>query len=141
MTRAVFVYGTLTFPEIAAAVTGRALYGEPATLAEHARFQVRDAPFPGIVPRTGASVPGLVFPGIDATALARLDEFEGEMYVRTRVRCDTAAGSVDAEAYVIHPDWRSALLDLPWDADAFARDWHQAYLHRLGAAVNPGESR
>jgi len=135
MMRAVFVYGTLMFPEIAAAVAGRPLAATAATLRDYARFRVSDAPYPGIAPSGGASVAGLVFPDVDPTALERLDTFEGEMYRREAVQVLSAdaAEPIDAETYVIRPRWRPLLADRPWDPDTFARQWHETYMRNLRA--------
>lgn len=139
----IFVYGTLQFPAIAAAVTGRRLEGRAATLDGYARFQVRDAPYPGITPRAGARVAGLVYDDVDAAALARIDDFEGEMYRREAVTVVLADGSGElmAETYVMRPRWRSALGGADWDADAFARDWHDVYVRACSHERATGSAR
>lgn len=139
--RRIFVYGTLQFPAIARAVTGRSLAARPARLPGFARYRVRDAPYPGIVPRAGSGVPGLLYEGVDAAALARLDEFEGPMYRRERVAVELSrdGSRLHAEAYVVRPRWRSALCNADWDPDAFERDWHAAYLRACGEGRSAGE--
>ena len=126
----IFVYGTLQFPRIAAAVAGRPLEGLAARLHGFARFRVAGEPYPGIVPRSGASVDGLVYEGVDGPALARMDAFEGCMYQREDVTVEKLADRtpVAAQAYVVRPRWRPALAGTDWDPGAFAREWHAAYL-------------
>ena len=127
--RRIFVYGTLQFPAIAEAVTGRRLASARAWLEGYARFQIKDAPYPGIAPRPNASVEGLVYEDVDPAALERIDTFEGEMYRRVEVtvtREDAAA--VAAQTYVVRPRWRVLLREADWDPNAFAREWHETYV-------------
>lgn len=137
----IFVYGTLQFPDIAAAVVGRRLRGRRARLPGFGRYQVRRAPYPGIVPQADTHVRGLLYEDIDAAALERIDAFEGAMYRRERVTVEPEDGPEDdvgplaAQTYVIRPRWRSALRNRDWDPEAFARDWHAAYLREFGGAV------
>ncbi|PSQ90667.1 MAG: gamma-glutamylcyclotransferase [Proteobacteria bacterium SW_6_67_9] len=128
--RHVFVYGTLLYPEVAAAVIGTSPAASRARLDGFGRYQVRHAPFPGIAP-ADSSVRGLVFEAIDAHALARIDDFEDDMYRRTMVRVvrEHDGEAIDAEAYVVRPRWRPALRHRDWDRAAFERDWLPAYSH------------
>lgn len=143
----IFVYGTLQFPDIAAAVAGRRLSGRRARLAGFARFQVQRAPYPGIVPQAGTHVSGLLYEDIDAAALERIDAFEGAMYRRQRVTVEPEDGPEDdlgplpAQTYVIRARWRSVLRNRDWDPEAFARDWHAAYLREFGGVAASGGRR
>lgn len=129
--RTLFCYGTLQFPAIFEAVTGRPLEGESAVLEGYARFRVRGEVYPGIVEAAGAHVAGVIYSGIDPAALARVDRFEGGMYRRetVRVRVSREGRIVTAETYVVRPRWRVLLTDAPWDPDDFAHRWHDAYVH------------
>jgi gamma-glutamylcyclotransferase (GGCT)/AIG2-like uncharacterized protein YtfP len=128
--RTLFFYGTLQFPAVLEAVTGRRLACETAVLDGYARFRVRGEVYPGIVAAAGAHVPGVICSGVDPVALARVDRFEGEMYRRepVQVRAGRDGHAVDAETYVVRPRWRGLLADAPWDPDEFARRWHDAYV-------------
>ncbi len=128
----VFVYGTLQFPDVAEVVTGRRLEGTRARLDGFARYQVRGEPFPGIVPAEGATVSGLVYDGIDAAALARIDDFEGTLYRRVGVRVVRVSDDVvlDAKTYVVRPRWRPMLRNRDWDEAAFDRYWRAYYTGR-----------
>lgn len=126
---AVFTYGTLLFPDIMAAVTGRMFARIPATLEGYARYRVAGEPYPGITPARRARVPGVVYRGIDPASLDRIDDFEGELYNRERVTVVGADGTpLDVETYVVRPDWRDWLADEPWDAEIFAREWYDTYV-------------
>jgi gamma-glutamylcyclotransferase (GGCT)/AIG2-like uncharacterized protein YtfP len=132
----VFVYGTLQFPDVFEAVTGRRLRAIDAWLDGYARHQVKRAPYPAILPAPDARVHGLAVEGIDGTALARMDDFEGEMYRREPVTVVRAAdgAALPAQAYVLRPRWRSRVADGDWDADAFARRWRAAYVRACSGA-------
>lgn len=134
MTHTVFVYGTLQFGDVLAAVIGRRLEGRAATLPDYARYAVKREPFPGIVPEPGSTVRGLVFSDIDPVALGRIDAFEGELYHREVVRVHTDDGQeIDAQAYVMRPRYSALLADAPWDEDTFARRWHDRYVRACRA--------
>jgi len=125
----IFVYGTLQYPDVAQAVTGQRLEGHPARLDGYARYQVRRAPFPGIVPAHGRSVEGLIYAGIDAHTLAHIDAFEGSLYRRESVTVVLVATNARAaaQAYVVRPRYRSRLAARDWDEHGFLRDWHAVY--------------
>lgn len=118
----VFTYGTLMFPEVWRAVTGRDEGGVAARLAGHAVFRVRDAVFPGMIWTGGTStVPGVLYRDVDEVAVRRLDEFEDTFYVRQMV---TVVGSDGVEcecfAYVIPPHRQQVLTREPWTGESFA---------------------
>jgi len=104
-------------------VSGQAVHGEPALLENHVRHPVRNAEYPGMVPQPGERVAGVVYRGLSAAALDRLDRFEGEMYERRRVRLTDAAGNaLDAWSYVFRPEFASLLLPGDWSFEAFLAD-------------------
>jgi inositol oxygenase len=134
MSELVFVYGTLLFPEVMRAVTGRAFPAEPARVEGFARVCVRGAVFPALVERPGAATAGRLCRGVDAASLARLDAFEGALYARRALRVRTDSGeTVSAWAWVAAADAHGALGDEPWDPEAFARLHRAGFLATLGA--------
>jgi gamma-glutamylcyclotransferase (GGCT)/AIG2-like uncharacterized protein YtfP len=142
MTReALFAYGTLQFPEIIAAVVGRPLAGRRAVLDGYARFGVRDAPFPGIVPDARYRVEGMLYTDIAPAERRRIDRFEGDPYQRETVvlRLPEETAGMKAVTYVIRPRWRTMLSASGWDPDAFARHWHDTYVERIDKARRAGE--
>jgi gamma-glutamylcyclotransferase (GGCT)/AIG2-like uncharacterized protein YtfP len=56
----VFVYGTLLEDRRAQGLLGRLPHHRPAKLLGYARYRVRGAPFPAIIPESGSSVEGRV---------------------------------------------------------------------------------
>lgn len=138
--RNVFAYGTLQFPAIAEAVTGRQLAGELAVLEGYGRHALREAPYPGIVPAPGSRTDGMLYRDVDPVALGRIDNFEDPLYRRETVRVRLAYGEcLRAVTYVVRQDWRAALAPSGWDPDEFARRWHDAYVRAARAERFAGE--
>jgi len=127
-----FCYGSLEFAEVMRAVTGRSFAGEPATLDGFARYRVRDADYPGLVPESGAQISGTLYRALDAVAIAALDRFEGALYERktldVRLR---GGGTAAAQVYVVRESHRHTLSSEPWDKQAFARDRLAGFMRRL----------
>jgi gamma-glutamylcyclotransferase (GGCT)/AIG2-like uncharacterized protein YtfP len=132
-THTLFVYGTLQYPALIAAVLGRRPPTEAATLDGYARFAVRGEPFPGIVPWPGARVDGRLYSGLRGCTRSAIDDFEGPLYGREQVSVlpRSGAGPVSAETFVVHARWRHLLAAHDWDPAAFERDWYHAYLREL----------
>ena len=115
----VFTYGSLMFPEVWARVVAGAYESMSATLAGHGRFAVQDEIYPGMVPRPGSSVRGVLYLDVDATDLERLDRFETDDYRRLAVDVVGADGVVRmAETYIYRTAER--LLAKEWLAEEFA---------------------
>lgn len=124
MAEAVFVYGTLLLPEVMEAVTGRAAPPRPARLVGFARRRLRGRSFPGLVEAPGTEVRGALHEGLDASALAVLDRFEGPLYERVRVRVELDdGGGACAWTYALSPLGRPLATGDAWNlADFAARD-------------------
>jgi gamma-glutamylcyclotransferase (GGCT)/AIG2-like uncharacterized protein YtfP len=117
-----FTYGTLMFPAVVRRLAGRTLATQPAVLRGFARHALRGARYPGLVPAPDACVAGLVAHGVWPALLAKLDRWEGDEYVRERVRVAMpGAGHALAWVYVLAPQARGRALARDRDADAFAR--------------------
>ncbi|MFW5969730.1 MAG: gamma-glutamylcyclotransferase family protein [Halofilum sp. (in: g-proteobacteria)] len=136
-----FAYGTLQFPDIIGAVTGRTPAGTPAVLDGYARYGVRNEPFPGIVPSEVHQVEGVLYTDVTPTEHRRIDVFEGAPYHRETVlvRLPDDAPSIEAITYVIRPRWRTIMSTAGWDPDEFARHWHDTYVERIANARRAGE--
>ena len=117
----VFAYGTLGFPEIVHALTGRRFSSRPAVLEGFARYRVRGRSYPGIVSVPGARTAGVLFDGVDLCSLALLDRFEEDLFERREVRVCAGAGSpLAALTYVVAAGRRQCLGREPWDRERFA---------------------
>lgn len=117
-----FCYGTLQFPVLMARISGISPRARPAVLEDYGCYTLTGAVYPGIRPEQGTQTSGVIYDGIDARRLARLDRFEGDQYVRQRVQVRTAdARRQQAWVYVTHPRARACLSDIPWDRARFER--------------------
>lgn len=138
----VFAYGTLMFPGIASLVTGEQPARQEARLDDHARRALRDRPCPGAVACSGESIAGVLLHRVSATALGRIDEFEGERYRRQRVTVRADDGDLyPALVYLLRPHWHVLLHPHDWCHDTFHRHWHAHYIRRLSAEFGAGPDR
>jgi len=130
----VFTYGTLVFPEVMDAVTGRTFVQVGATLAGFTRVCVRGAVYPAAREQGGGSIAGLLYLDVGAAALTRLDRFEGELYERRSVRVmrDDGASSA-AQVYVVPPARYGRLEPRAWDVEQFRREHLASYVARCRA--------
>lgn len=115
----VFTYGSLMFADVWSRVVAADYASIGATLDAHARFDVVDQTYPGMVPRADASVAGVLHLDVDDADVERLDRFEGDDYRRTTVLVECADGTQrHADTYVyLH---RDRLLPSRWEPDRFA---------------------
>ena len=111
----VFTYGSLMFPEVWLRVTGQPGVALAARLDGYARYAVSGVSYPGIVAELG-SVAGVLYLDVTPEALARLDRFEGNEYLRREVVV-TYENDIQlvAQAYV----WRERLAGEAWNPDVF----------------------
>lgn len=104
-------------------VSGCRLSHEPATLNGYRRQSVIGESYPAIMPDRDASVDGLIYRDLPASAWDRLDRFEGEMYERQHVVVAlTHRTPLPAETYVIHPVYLKRLDPSDWDFDDFIKN-------------------
>lgn len=125
-----FVYGTLMFDEVLLALLGRVPAARRALLVDHARLAVRGAVYPGVVPRAGTAVEGLLLDGLTASELQRLDDYESSMYERQPVEVECDGSRACAQAWIVAPPGRVRLLDVVWDVECFAREHLADYAAR-----------
>lgn len=111
-------------PEVMEIVAGRRFASRPAELRGWRRRRLRGAVYPAVVPAPGEATAGVLFEGLDARALARLDRFEDEPYERRRLRVTLEGGAErGAFVYVLRPERHALLADEPWEEAEFrARD-------------------
>ena len=92
---------------------------QPVILHGYDRFAVRNETYPGIVARRDAQVPGLLYLGIDAADLARLDQFEGADYRRIDTAVIAADGGIHPVQTYLYRE-PAGLSDQPWHPESFA---------------------
>lgn len=117
-------------------VAGRRFAAEPARLAGFRRSALTGAVYPAVLPAPGAMTDGLVYAGLDATALARIDRFEGELYERRVLGLVLVSGAhCEAFVYVLRPEHFALATDADWDLEAFRERHLRAYLASCRAFV------
>ncbi|WP_341849563.1 gamma-glutamylcyclotransferase family protein [Actinomadura rifamycini] len=108
---ALFVYGTLQFPEVLTALIGRVPEREAVGAEGWRVAALPGRPYPGIVPGD-TIVRGYLITGLDAEEWRLLDAFEGPGYELVRIELtDGRCGW----AYV----WPSEAGDGDWSAEEF----------------------
>lgn len=135
-----FFYGTLMHPKVLGSsttdfcgcvltllerVTGRQGHVYiPTVLTDHVRLRVKGLDYPGMIPRSGTNVAGMLVKGLAPGEIDRLDQFEGDEYTRT----DVVVRAIDSD--VTHTCqtyiWKSNLIDAldkdEWDFATFERE-------------------
>lgn len=120
MTTALFAYGTLQIPQVLSSVTGRLFRSLPARLPDYAHYCLKGLSYPGVRYQPGTVTPGLVYLGIDAQALRRIDDFEDEFYCRQTLKVLTASNQeIAAEVYVVPPAHYDMMTSKRWDLELF----------------------
>lgn len=105
-----FAYGTLMWPDVLEAVTGRRMEGRKITLSGYKRVRVKDQHYPVILQSEEDSVEGILYLHLTEEEFRCLDAFEGMEYDRTEV----LLGEDNAFAYVLSNDWEHVADSTPW---------------------------
>lgn len=116
-----FAYGTLRFEPVFRAIAGVSRPAQTAILKGYARYRVRGADYPAIVPAESGEVEGMLYTGIGRQLLQRIDGFEGSLYRRAVVRVQDAKGrNIEAWCYLLRQGRRASLSSEPWDRQQYA---------------------
>ncbi|WP_218019435.1 gamma-glutamylcyclotransferase family protein [Nocardia arthritidis] len=113
---ALFVYGTLQFPEVLETLLGRVPPSEPAELAGWRAAALPGRIYPGLVAASHARTRGVVLSGLAAAEWTVLDAFEDDEYDLRRVRIGHRNAPV--WTYV----WTVAADSADWQRDRFAAE-------------------
>jgi gamma-glutamylcyclotransferase (GGCT)/AIG2-like uncharacterized protein YtfP len=133
-TGSIFVYGTLTSPEVVRVLLGRELAAiRPARLEGYTRHPVKNFVFPGMIPCVGKSVEGCIYTNVSPLERNLLDWFEGDEYIRQTVQAtvmdDSEPSSMTVEANVWKPHLVDQLLqDQKWSYENFRQQHSEWYL-------------
>ena len=110
-----FAYGTLMLPEMVHQLLGRAITSVPGTLHGYACYEVKHQIYPAIIAVDGSLVSGLVYQNILEIDLEKLDQYEGDMYERTKVKVELADGrDLLCQTYVCKVEYQACLLNKLW---------------------------
>lgn len=125
-----FVYGTLSFPEILSALLGREAVGERGVLSGYKRVRVKDKVYPGLIEASSVNkVEGRVHSDISKEELELLDTFEDSFYKRVSLPIVLASSdTVEAATYIIPKENLEFASDEVWDRDNFSEKYIPEYL-------------
>jgi len=117
----IFTYGTLMFPEVWRAVAGWNCSSIAGSVRGFSAYRVRGAVFPGIIAtKERDAVRGILYFDVSEAAVARLDQFENDFYVRQSLTIVCEDGiERQADAYVVPTDRRDVLTDEAWRRESF----------------------
>ena len=128
MTKDLFAYGTLMCEDIMLAVTGQRFRRIAGFLHDYQRRTMKGEVYPGLIPKPGGIVEGIVYRDVSDVAWVVLDTFEGEMYQRQIVCVRLADGrSIEAYAYLIGPGFENRLGSSEWDFEKFLQSGKKAF--------------
>ena len=104
-------------------VAGRRFASCAARLRGYRRRLLRGVVYPGLVPAADDTTAGVLWQGLDRAALARIDRFEGNLYLRPLLRVELESGAeCEAFVYVLRPDRHALASEASWsEADFRAR--------------------
>lgn len=115
-----FTYGSLMCNDIMCRVAGCRASFVSATLKDFRRSTLHGVDYPGITTYPGAEVQGVLYLDLPTEAIERLDNFEGEQYIRQEVLVMTKNGTPGkAMAYIIKPEYNHLLTGEPWSYQHF----------------------
>jgi gamma-glutamylcyclotransferase (GGCT)/AIG2-like uncharacterized protein YtfP len=116
----IFTYGSLMYPQIMERVCGLHLMSRPATLHHFRRSRLHNLDYPGIFALKDDHVPGILYLNLPTPALRRLDDFEGDQYVRREVEVEVDDGQyISAMTYVLQAHCQDLVTGEEWDFGAF----------------------
>ena len=107
-----FIYGSLrdrrifksvsglSFAKKASKIDRHTLFAEPALLPRHRRVSP-DNVYHYAVAAPSSRIDGFVIYDVPPSAMAEIDRYEGKRYQRGTVKVNTAAGPVEAQAYLV----------------------------------------
>ena len=116
----IFAYGSLMCADIMQRVAGCRAQSTEAVLKGFFRSGIHGEDYPGIAPRPGATVTGVLYLNLPEEAIRRLDVFEGEWYERRKVEVVSSEyGACPAMVYVIKDRYRDRLTHEEWSYAQF----------------------
>jgi gamma-glutamylcyclotransferase (GGCT)/AIG2-like uncharacterized protein YtfP len=112
-----FVYGTLLSKEIWESIISGNYSSESAVLKGYARKKVKRKDYPGLIKHDGSKVEGMIYYDISEEDFRKLDEYEGEEYVRMKVSAKLTSGKkVECFMYLFKKEYFGKLTNRDWPA-------------------------
>lgn len=125
-----FVYGSLLFPDLVTALTGKQFYSIPATLKGYRRCRVKDCDYPAIIETPGARVEGKIIENVDDRSMQLLTFFEGDDYTKQLVTVSLQGKKMKATTFVWITD-KAFLEEADWKEAEFERQSLPFYLREV----------
>jgi hypothetical protein len=120
------------FTEVFEAVVGIAVEKQTCMLPGYERLKLNGQVYPGIREKRHASVEGALYRGLSQSQLHRLDQYEGDEYLRELVMVrDHNHRYFPAWVYVLQPKYNNLLSQETWDAAEFEKLYLHDYLANL----------
>lgn len=120
------------FTEVFEAVAGVSIEKEACVLPGYARFKLSGQVCPGITEKRHASVSGVLYRGLSQSQLHRLDQYEGDEYLRELVMVRNEHHRYYSTwVYVLQPKYTNLLSQEGWDAAEFESLYLNDYLANL----------
>ncbi|MEB4591450.1 gamma-glutamylcyclotransferase family protein [Candidatus Thiothrix sp. Deng01] len=128
----IFTYGSLMFDRVWARVVKGCYASQSATLHGHQRLAVRGEDYPAAIPASQHfSITGVLYLSVSSVDIKRLDDFEGEYYLRLPAPVTTANGHTRlAETYILKPSYRHIAEPFAWDEEHFRTQGIERFLTR-----------
>lgn len=127
----IFTYGSLMFDRVWARVVKGHYPSTPATLHGYQRLAVRGEEYPVALPAAHASIPGVLYLGVNPADIERLDAFEGDYYLRLPTPVVLASGQTRlAETYILKPSYRHIAEPGDWDVEKFRTSGIEHFIAR-----------
>jgi len=129
----VLTYGSLMFEPVWSAVVTGQYSSQSVRVDGWQRFVIPGEDYPGAVLSAGASMAAVLWKGVGADDLGRLDEFEGDQYQRVPV----VVGPEGSPAWIYAWRGQRPLDSTIWDPDAFAQPEVMARFLAKHCRTNP----
>ena len=122
----IFVYGTLQFPEIVFALTGKNFNSKKAVLKDHKVYQIdpgdKKGMCPAAIPEKGSFIEGRILFDVDEESFNKIDFFESDNYTKQELIIEAENKEFKALVFV----WKDSLigeLKGQWDKDEFKKNY------------------
>ena len=125
-----FVYGSLLFPDLVTALTGKLHKYLPVTLSGFKRLRLKGYDYPAIIEEPGSKVEGFLIENVDEKAMQILTFFEGDEYEKQQVLVDGAKRKINAFTFVWAGN-NSLLESTDWDKNEFKDKSLKCYLEEI----------
>ncbi len=128
-----FVYGTLLFPEVVFALTGKKFKTKNAILLDYKRYKIFDQhisrKYPAIIESKSSVVKGKILFDIDEESLKILDFFEDKEYEKKTVIVQSDNKTFETIVYVWKNEFKNKLKS-KWSEEEFKKKHLYNYINK-----------